>query len=125
MEFLMGFEPAEGLPGSAVELEGDGVEVVMGVHGQVVAIGEALAQESVGVLVRAALPRECGSQKNTGMPVATLKEACSVISRPWSQARERFSSDGRRPIATPSSAATRIAVWSYRTRARIVYRLVR
>src|SRR5665647_1038954 len=53
----MGFEPAEGLSGSAVELKSDGVEVVLGVFGQVGALWEVLAQEPVGVLVGAALPR--------------------------------------------------------------------
>src|SRR5450756_2168822 len=117
----MGFEPVTGLSGSAVELQGDGVEVVLGVLGQVGALGEVLAQEPVGVLVVPRCHGECGSQKNTGMPVATVNRACSVISRPWSQASDRFSSEGSRPIATCRSAATRIAVWSCGTRCKIVY----
>jgi len=44
VEFLGGVFPVEGLPGSAVELGGDGVEVGLGVHGQVVAFGEVLAE---------------------------------------------------------------------------------
>ena len=42
VEFLGGVLPVEGLPGSAVELGGDGVEVGLGVHGQVGALGEVL-----------------------------------------------------------------------------------
>jgi len=44
VEFLGGVLPVEGLPGSAVELGGDGVEVGLGVHGQVGALGEVLPQ---------------------------------------------------------------------------------
>jgi len=39
----VGLEPAEGLSEPTVELQGDGVEVVLGVHGQVGALGEVLA----------------------------------------------------------------------------------
>ena len=42
---------------SVIELPGDGVEVILGVPGQVSAFGQVLAQEPVDVLVAAALPR--------------------------------------------------------------------
>lgn len=46
----------EGSSGAGVELQGDGVELVLGEGGQVGALGEVLSQQAVGVLVRAALP---------------------------------------------------------------------
>jgi very-short-patch-repair endonuclease len=55
-ECLGWFHPVEGLSRPVVELAGDGVEVGFGVHGEVGAFGHPLAQEAVGVLVRAALP---------------------------------------------------------------------
>ena len=45
------------LRGLAVERVRDGLEVLGGPAGQVGALGEVLAQQAVGVLVRAALPR--------------------------------------------------------------------
>ena len=56
VEGFGGCLPAEGLAGSGVERGGDGVELVGRPAGQVGALGEVLAQEPVGVLVRAALP---------------------------------------------------------------------
>jgi len=44
VDFLGGVLPVEGLPRSAVELGGDGVEVCLGVHGQVGSFGEVLAK---------------------------------------------------------------------------------
>src|SRR4051812_39030223 len=55
-ELLGWFHPVEGLSRSAVELSGDGVEVLRGVGGEVGAFGEVLAEQAVGVLVAAALP---------------------------------------------------------------------
>ena len=48
--------PAEDLARSGVERRGDGFEVRGGPARQVGAFGEVLAQQAVGVLVRAALP---------------------------------------------------------------------
>ena len=48
---------------AAVERGGDGGQVVWAVPAEVGALGEVLAQEPVGVLVRAALPGRVGSQK--------------------------------------------------------------
>jgi hypothetical protein len=48
--------PAEGFAWSAVERVRDRLEVVAGVPGEVGAPGEVLAKQSVGVLVRPALP---------------------------------------------------------------------
>ena len=49
--------PVQGLAGSAVELSGDGVELVLGPVAEVGAgLGEVLAEQAVGVLVGAALP---------------------------------------------------------------------
>jgi len=54
---LGGGSPAEGLAGAGVEGGGDGVEVAGAVSAQVGALGEVLAQQAVGVLVGATLPR--------------------------------------------------------------------
>jgi hypothetical protein len=53
-----------------------------------------LAQQPVGVLVAGPLPGLRGSQKYTGTPVSLVNRACSAISLPWSQVKERRS---RRP----------------------------
>src|SRR5262249_9527720 len=54
---LGGSPPAEGLAWAGVQRQGDGVKVHPVVPVQVGALREVLAQESVGVLVRSALPR--------------------------------------------------------------------
>ena len=69
---------------SVVELPGDGVEVILGEPGQVHAFGQVLPQESIGVLVVAALPGASGSAKNTETPVISVRRLCSLISLPWS-----------------------------------------
>ena len=51
------FGEFEGLSGAVVEEERDVVEVGPGVGGRAGALGRVLAQEAVGVLVAAALPR--------------------------------------------------------------------
>src|ERR1022692_2313209 len=56
-EGLGGGPPAEGLAGPGVELGGDGVQVSLAVPGQIGALGKVLAQQPIGVLVAAALPR--------------------------------------------------------------------
>ena len=48
--------PAERLARPAIERASDIVEVFLGVHGQVGALGQELAQQAVGVLAGAALP---------------------------------------------------------------------
>ncbi len=49
-----------GGPWSAIEAVGNGVQVSLGVHRQVGALGQILAQQSVGVLAGAALPGAVG-----------------------------------------------------------------
>src|SRR5262245_26387012 len=49
--------PAEHPPGAVVEFGSDGVEVILGEAAQVSLLVQVLAQQSVGVLVGAALPR--------------------------------------------------------------------
>lgn len=56
VEFFGRGVPVEGLSGAGVEFVGDGVQVGLGVDGQVGAFGEVLAEQAVGVLVGAALP---------------------------------------------------------------------
>src|SRR5664279_2334784 len=75
-------DPIQGLWWPGVELGGDGGEIVGGVNGQVCALGEVLPQQAVGVLVGAALPRLCGSQKKTGMSVAVVNWRWRAISVP-------------------------------------------
>ena len=60
VEGLGGGLPVEGFAGSTVECCGDGVEVVPGVSVEVGAVGEVLAEETVGVLVGSALPWALG-----------------------------------------------------------------
>lgn len=76
---------------------------------QVGAFGEVLTKQSVGVSLDPRCQGLWGSQKNTGMPVATPKRAWSAISRPWSQVRLRRRTAGGRPIAGDSRRATRSA----------------
>ena len=47
---------AQSLPGSQVELQSDGIQLRLGVSGQIGSLGEVLSQQPVGVLVRATLP---------------------------------------------------------------------
>src|SRR5690242_16617953 len=56
-EHLSGRLPAEGLAWSTVQRCRDGCELLGAVAGEVGASGEILAQQPVGVLVGAALPR--------------------------------------------------------------------
>ena len=56
VEGFGGGTPAQRLPGTGVEGEGDRVKVLAAVAVQVGAFREVLAQQSVGVLVGAALP---------------------------------------------------------------------
>jgi hypothetical protein len=56
VESFCGSIPVEGLAWLLVEGGGDGVEVVLGVVGEVGAFGEVLAGEAVPVLVGASLP---------------------------------------------------------------------
>ena len=60
VEGLGGGLVAEGFVGSAVECCGDSVQVVACVSVEVGAVGEVLAEETVGVLVGSALPGTLG-----------------------------------------------------------------
>src|SRR5918995_6930674 len=55
-ELVRWFHEPEGLAGSVVEAAGEAGEVIGGVDAQVRAFGHVLAQQAVGVLIRAALP---------------------------------------------------------------------
>ena len=55
--------PGQRLAGATVQLGRDLVELGLAVRGEVGALGQVLAQEAVGVLVRAPLPGRVGSQK--------------------------------------------------------------
>ena len=57
---LRGSLPSERLPRSAVERSGHGLEIADAVSAEVGAFGEVLAEQAIGVLVRAALPRAVG-----------------------------------------------------------------
>src|SRR5215207_2444698 len=60
VECFGGFHPAQRLSRPAVELGGDGVEVVLAVTGEAGPLREVLAQQPVGVLVRPSLPGATG-----------------------------------------------------------------
>jgi hypothetical protein len=67
--FVEGFGrglPREHLAGSAVERGSDGVDLFGRPSGQVGALREVLAEKSVGVLVRAALPWALGVGEEDG-----------------------------------------------------------
>ena len=53
---------------SVVELPGDGVEVILGVPGQVRAFGQALTQQAMGVFVATPLPKTVRVRKEHGAP---------------------------------------------------------
>ncbi len=63
--------------------------------GQVGPFREVLAQQAVGVLIGAALPRRVGSAKKTGMPVSMVNAAWADISFPRSQVSDRANWAGR------------------------------
>src|SRR6266540_2029292 len=60
VEGFSGCAPAEGLAGAGVECERDGGQLVGAVSAEVGAAGEVLAEQAVGVFVRAALPGAVG-----------------------------------------------------------------
>jgi hypothetical protein len=67
--FCQGFDrgfPSEGFAGSFVHESGDAVEVLLGLLGKVRAFGQELAQEAVGIFVRAALPGMRRNRKQSG-----------------------------------------------------------
>ena len=57
---LAWFQPTQGLSRPPVDLSSDSVELGLGVDREVGALREVLAQEAVGVLVAAPLPRAVG-----------------------------------------------------------------
>src|SRR5713226_5148371 len=62
-EYSAGGQEAEGVARSRVELEGDGIEIRLGVRREVGAGREVLPQELIGILIRPALPRTLGIAK--------------------------------------------------------------
>lgn len=88
---LGGCSPAEDLSWSSVEGSSDGVDLLRVPAGQVGALGEVLAQEAVGVLVRAALPWAAGVGEVDGESVSTLNSAWAESSLPRSQVSDRRS----------------------------------
>jgi transposase len=62
-EYSAGGQEAEGFARSRVELEGDGIEIRLGVRREVGAGREVLPQELIGILIRPALPRTLGIAK--------------------------------------------------------------
>lgn len=89
-----GFGPVEGFSRPVVEFVGDGVEVVLAVSGKVCALGEALAQQAVGVLIGAALPWaarvaevdlhvQCGGDPAVQGELGALVPGQRVEQRPW------------------------------------------
>ncbi len=92
--FVEGFRgclPAEHFPGTAVDRGGDGFDLLGGPSGQVGAFGEVLAQQAVGVLVRAALPgraRVGEEDRDPGLDLETRRKLTSPCRGP------RSTSDG-------------------------------
>lgn len=89
-----GFGPVEGFSRPVVEFVVDGVEVVLAVSGKVCALGEALAQQAVGVLIGAALPWaarvaevdlhvQCGGDPAVQGELGALVPGQRVEQRPW------------------------------------------
>lgn len=74
--------PAQRLAGTVVGLDGDPGQILGGGDAEVGALGQVVAQEAVHVLVAAALPGECGSQKETSVPVAAVISRCMANSLP-------------------------------------------
>ncbi len=62
-EYRAGGQEVEGFARSRVELEGDGIEIRLGVRREVGAGREVLPQEPIGILIRPALPRTLGIAK--------------------------------------------------------------
>ena len=76
---LLGWcSPRECFPGAAVELIGDLVEVGLGAGGQAPVAGEVLAQQAVGVLVGAALPRGVWIAEVDGHAAGDRERRCAL-----------------------------------------------
>jgi hypothetical protein len=82
--------PAKRLSRPGVEGRSYGSDRLGAMCAQVCTLWEVLAQQSIGVLIGAALPRALGI--TIWMPLAILSSACWAISAPWSHVRERRSS---------------------------------
>ena len=119
IEGLGGGCPVECLAGSCVEFGGDGVEVGLGVRGEVGALGQVLAQQPVGVLVGAALPGAAGVAEVDLDAGATVNPACPAISLPWSQVKDWTRWRGRSRMRCLRAAITWSVVASLPRRASI------
>jgi hypothetical protein len=87
-------QPAQGLSRSPVEFVGDGVEVGLGVNRQVCGLGEVLAQQPVGVLIRAPLP---GAVRITEVDLDTGIDAeLHVVAHLFALVPGQAASQGRR-----------------------------
>lgn len=103
VERFGGCLPAECFSWSSVQGVSDCLDLLGAPAGQVGSLREVLAQQAVGVLVRAALPGAGGSAKKTGMPVSTLNWVWADISLPRSQVSDRASCAGRVDIVVASA----------------------
>src|SRR5512143_4328511 len=103
--------PAEGLAGSAVERCGDRVKFRRAVSAQVGALGEVLAEQAVGVFVRAALLGAVRVAEVDGQPGVDAEPACWAISAPWSQANDLRSWSGKLVIVVAMASRTASAPW--------------
>ncbi len=74
-EDFVWFHPAEGLPRAAVELVGDGIEVLLGVGGEIGFLAEIWTEQAFGIFASPALPgatriAEVGGHAGVGVPVS-------------------------------------------------------
>jgi hypothetical protein len=106
VEYFGGRSPAERLSRAGVQGDSDGGEVIGTVPGQVGSSGEVLAQQSVGVLVGAALPRALWIAEVDLQAVSIRSCACWAISAPWSQVSDRRSCSGSVVIAATIASRT-------------------
>ena len=97
--------PAEDLAWSRVQFGRDGVEVGVVPAGQVGALGEVLAQESVRVLVRAALPGAVRVGEEHRDPGLDGERGVRRSSLPRSQVSDRVSWAGSVDIEVDSALA--------------------
>lgn len=89
-------------------------KVDLGVGPEVGPLREVLAEQSVDILVRPALPWALRVAEVDGAtPVSTLTRACWAISLPWSHVIERRSSAGSSVILAARASATTSAVWPF------------
>ena len=104
-QYLQWHGPVETFSRSGIEAMGDGVHLALGVARQVGALGQVLAQQPIGVLVGAAVPRavrigkEDPDREPLGQPLMFRHLCASIIGQRVAQRGGHVPELVREPVA--------------------------